>query len=142
MADRIVELDEKLNSLANNATNAQNLEEHIVQMKSKKYERLQEQYRNDEISDEELERRMDDLMESGDDFLDAESPSTTEKAAEAGKSLRKKLAYYALPVLVLLPIAAVILLPGINPMMAVVAAPPLLFLGLLLYGAYWARKNL
>lgn len=146
-ADEITEaeLDEKLNNLATNTETAARLEEHMVNMKAQKYQKLQEQYENDEITEDELEQRMDELFESGDDFLEEDpdsGPSVSERASSAGAGLRKKLAYYAFPALVLLPIVAVVLLPGINPMIAVVAAPTLLVLGLILYGAYWANRNL
>jgi len=146
-ADEITEaeLDEKLNNLATNTQTAARLEEHMVNMKAQKYQKLQEQYENDEITDEELEQRMDDLFESGDDFLDEDpdpSPTATERATNAGSALRSKARYYAPPVLILAPIAAVVLIPGISPMLAITAAVPLLALGLVLYGAYWARSNL
>lgn len=38
--------------------------------KDEKYEELQEQYIEGEISDDELERQMNDLFESGDKFLE------------------------------------------------------------------------
>ncbi len=41
-------------------------------MKSQKYQDLEEQYVNGEISEGELERRMEELFESGDDFLEYE----------------------------------------------------------------------
>jgi hypothetical protein len=117
----------------------------VESMKAQKYEDLQEQYENDEITEAELESRMDRLFDSGDEFLDVdsnESSAVTQRASSAGTAIRKKLAYYSFPAIVLLPIVAVIVVPGINPMMAIVAAPTLLALGLVLYVIYWAERNL
>jgi hypothetical protein len=146
-ADEITEaeLDEKLNNLAENSQIAERLEGHIVKMKAKKYQDLQEQYENDEITEAELEQRMDELFESGDDFLDEDpdaGPGVSERATNAGSTLRSKARYYAPPTLILAPIAAVVMIPGISPMVAIALALPLLTLGLLLYGAYWAHCNL
>lgn len=122
---------------------AARLKEHMVNMKAQKYQKLQEQYENDEITEDELEQRMDELFESGDDFLDAGAgPTAGERASSAESGLRKNARYYAPPLIILAPILAVVLIPGISPMIAVTAAVPLLTVGLVLYGAYWARCNL
>jgi hypothetical protein len=120
-------------------TSEQQAAEDVEGMKAKKFEELQDQFENDEISEEELEAEMDRLFDSGDEFLDVETGESTIESANS--TIRDKLSYYALPLCILLPIIAVILVPGINPMMAVVAAPALLALGGLLYASLWVHRK-
>lgn len=101
----------------------------MTEIKSQKYEDLQEQYGEDEISEEELERRMGELFESGDDFLDEEP--------DDGPTLGK----YAFPISVALPFLFVLLMPNINAMIVVVAAPALLVIGALMFVVYYAYRN-
>jgi hypothetical protein len=44
----------------------------IEDMKAEQYAELQEQFEDDEITNEELEKEMDRLFESGDEFLDVD----------------------------------------------------------------------
>jgi hypothetical protein len=122
----------------------------IETMKAEKYEELEEQYQNDEISEDELEAEMDRLFESGDEFLDVGEDQEQQSFSPFGLLtdtmegmadwIAQKLNYYALPILVMVPIIAVIVIPGINPMLALLTAPALLTLGLLLYLAHIVRN--
>jgi len=108
-------------------------------MKAEKYQELLEEFENDEISEDELERRMDRLFESGDDFLDEDpnaTPSISEKSISALSTLRPIMSYYALPICALLPFIVIVLMPGISPMVAVTSAPLVLSIGLGLFIMY------
>lgn len=62
----------------------QKLKGDVTDAKAKKYDELQQQFINDEITEAEMEERMDRLFESGEDFLEAEvseGPSTTSEVA-------------------------------------------------------------
>lgn len=107
---------------------AQRLKNDIMKAKSKKLEDTEESYINGDISDEELERRMDELFESGDEFLEYEGEEESEGSRVLSRAKR-----YALPICVAVPFLFVVLMPGINPMMAIVAAPILLLLGVVVY---------
>lgn len=122
-------------------TDANELERDVVRNKKEKYDNLREQYENDEISESEYDRQVSEMMKSGVDFLDYEE-TATDSVKDTGRSLKRKLAYYSLPITVLGFFAAVILIPGINPMMAVVAAPTILTLAVLTWGYFKLRSIL
>lgn len=139
-----MEVEEKLEALAENTNTAARLEKHMTEMKSQKYEELQEQYEEDEISEEELERRMGELFESGDDFLDEEpddGPTIGERMGGSLKSVGSTLDKYALPIFATLPFLFVLLMPGINPMIITVASPALFAIGITMYATYYAYRN-
>jgi len=68
----------------------------VTEAKAQKYDELQQKFINDEISEEEMEERMDRLFESGEDFLEAEvseGPDMTSKAAFRVKEIGQILAF-------------------------------------------------
>lgn len=120
-------------------TSGEELKSNVVRGKADEYEELQEQYANDEISEQEFEARIHQLLDNGDEFLDYEE-SATDTAKDAGRSLKQKLAYYSLPLTVIAAFAIPILLPGINPMMAIVAAPTILAVAVIVWGYFKLRS--
>jgi len=74
----------------------QRLKGDVTDAKAKKYDELQQEFINDEITEQEMEERMDRLFESGEDFLDAEvsdGPSTTSEVAFRLKEIGQILAF-------------------------------------------------
>ena len=115
-------------------TSGEELKQDVVRSKSEQYDELREQFVNDEISEEEFSRRADELLDNGDDFLEYEE-SASDKAKDAGRSFKETLAYYSLPICLLLPFLFVVLVPNISAMIAVTAAPALIGVGLVLWGS-------
>ena len=107
--------------------------------KADEYEKLQEQYVNDEISEQEFEARAHQLLENGDEFLDYEE-TASDKAKDAGRSLKQKLAYYSLPLTIIAAFAIPILLPNVSPMVAIVAAPTILTVAVIVWGYFKLRS--
>ena len=110
----------------------QRLKGDVTEAKAKKYDELQEQFINDEITEQEMEERMDRLFESGEDFLEAEvseGPDMTSEAAFRAKEVGQILAFVAvagLAVFVFLMTKGAALLPMIA----------IGFIGLLAYGRF------
>jgi len=117
----------------------QELKDNIVRGKADEYEELQEQYVNDEISEQEFEARTHQLLGNGDEFLDYEE-STSDKARDAGRSLKQKLAYYSLPLTIIAAFAIPILLPNVSPMIAIFAAPTILAIAVIVWGYFKLRS--
>jgi len=110
-------------------TSAEELERDVIRGQKTEFEKLQEQYANGEISEQEFEKQVGELLESGDEFLDYEE-TAADTARDTGRSLKKRLSYYSLPLLLLASILAPIVVPGVSPMLSIVAAPTLLLVGL------------
>jgi len=67
----------------------QRLKGDVTEAKAKKYDELQEQFINDEITEEEMEERMDRLFDSGEDFLEAEVSEGPDMTSEAAFRLKE-----------------------------------------------------
>lgn len=115
-----------------NKGKAQELKADIMKAKSKKLEDTEESFVKGEIDDEELERRMDELFRNGDDFLEYEDEEFEDTGPSIGNRITARVERYALPICALMPSVVVLALP-LNPMIALVTAPVLLLLGLMLY---------
>ena len=61
----------------------------VTEAKAEKYDELQQKFINDEISEEEMEERMDRLFDSGDDFLDTEVSDGPDMTSEAAFRLKE-----------------------------------------------------
>jgi hypothetical protein len=104
--------------------------------RAEEYEELREELATGEIDEQEFEDAVEQLVEDGDDFLGYEQ-STVEKSGRAVGSFMDKIAglisYYLLPFLVGLALTVPVLVPGINPILAVSLSPLLIGLSVLLY---------
>lgn len=111
----------------------------IVRSQKQDFDTLQKKYADGEIDDEEYEQGIENLLQGGDEFMDYEE-TAADTAKDAGRSLKRKLAYYSLPLTVLLAFAIPILVPGISPMLAIVAAPTILTVALIVWGYFKVRS--
>lgn len=117
----------------------QKLKRDIVRSEKEDYDELQEQYANGEINDREFEQGVENLLDSGDEFLEYEE-TTSDKAKDAGRSLKQKLAYYSLPLTIIAAFAIPILLPNVSPMVAIVAAPTIFTVAVIVWGYFKLRS--
>lgn len=110
----------------------QELKDNIVRGKADEYQKLREQYVNDEISEQEFEARTKQLLDNGEEFLEYEE-TTADVARDAGRSLKQKLRYYALPLMAIAPFALSLIVPSVSPMAVIMVAPAILFIVALIW---------
>jgi len=98
-------------------TSEEELAEDIEEMKHNEYEEAKRSYIDGEMSDEELEEEMDELFESGDDFVD----SSTEEGSSIGvlssfewliNTVSTVVDAYMFPILCILSVAALVVITG------------------------------
>lgn len=86
---------------------AEAVADEIETFKRNRFERLQEQFTNDEITDDELEERLERLLESGDEFL--QQRSVDDADPDDGRDLLRPL--YSLLIAILV-VGSIVYLPG------------------------------
>lgn len=107
-------------------------EKQKVREKSEAYSEIRNQYIEGEISEQEFEERAENLLEDDTDFMEYDESRADAIRAKSG-NLKQKLSYYSLPIFAVAPVVAVVLLPGISPMLAITAAPALIAIGITIW---------
>jgi hypothetical protein len=101
---------------------AKSLERDVENMKREKYEERKESFVNDDISEAELEESMDELMESGDDFLNETGTGGAEGSTlfiDVVTSFTSTISAYSIHILALLVIPLVVLFVSVYATMIV-----------------------
>lgn len=120
---------EEYENIMQKLTDPDSLADDVEKVKKEKYDELHEQYLAGDISDAQLEKEMDQLFETGDDFLDADTSEPAVDTEEVKFRIREILEIVAffgsfIAILGLIIFTKGALLPAIIP---------LILLGFLIY---------